>query len=65
MPKTVILNAELDPLATEGKKLIDDGVPVFHREAQSLIHGFIRCRDQSPLGQKIFKEIVNVLKSFH
>ena len=69
MPKTVILNAELDPLATEGKKLakklIDDGVPVFHREAQSLIHGFIRCRDQSPLGQKIFKEIVNVLKAFH
>jgi len=69
MPKTIILNAELDPLATEGKKLakklIDDGVPVFHREAQSLIHGFIRCRDQSPLGQKIFKETVNVLKSFH
>ena len=49
----------------ESKKLIDDGVSVFHREAQSLIHGFIRCRDQSPLGQKVFKEIVNVLKSFH
>ena len=50
MPKTVILN-RIDPLATEGKlakKLIDDGVPVFHKEAQSLIHGFIRCRDQSP-----------------
>ena len=69
MPKTVLLNAELDPLATEGKnlakKLIDDGVPVFHKEAQSLIHGFIRCRDQSPLGKKIFKEIVDILKSFH
>ena len=69
MPKTVLLNAELDPLATEGKKLakklIDDGVPVFHKEAQSLIHGFIRCRDQSPLGKKTFKEIVNLLKSFH
>ena len=69
MPKTVLLNAELDPLATEGKKLakklIDDGVPVFHKEAQSLIHGFIRCRDQSPLGKKIFKEIVYILKSFH
>ena len=69
MPKTILLNAELDPLATEGKKLakklIDDGVPVFHKEAQSLIHGFIRCRDQSPLGKKIFLEIVNLLKSFH
>ncbi len=69
MPKTILLNAELDPLATEGKKLakklIDDGVPVFHKEAQSLIHGFIRCRDQSPLGKKIFKEIVDILKSFH
>ena len=69
MPKTVLLNAELDPLATEGKKLakrlIDDGVPVFHKEAQSLIHGFIRCRDQSPLGKKIFKDIVKLLKSFH
>ena len=47
------------------KKLIDDGVPVFHKEAQSLIHGFIRCRDQSPLGNKIFKEMINLLKSFH
>ena len=47
------------------KKLIDDGVPVFHKEAQSLIHGFIRCRDQSPLGNRIFKEIVKLLKSFH
>ena len=69
MPKTVLLNAELDPLATEGRKLakrlIDDGVPVFHNEAQSLIHGFIRCRDQSPKGLKIFKEMVNLLKSFH
>ena len=69
MPKTVLLNAELDPLATEGRKLakrlIDDGVPVFHNEAQSLIHGFIRCRDQSPKGMKIFKEMVNLLKSFH
>ena len=69
MPKTVLLNAELDPLATEGKKLakklIDDGVPVFHIEAQSLIHGFIRCRDQSPLGKKVFKDVVNLLKSFH
>ena len=69
MPKTVLLNAELDPLATEGKKLakklINDGVPVFHKEAQSLIHGFIRCRDQSPLGKKVFKEIVNILKSFN
>ena len=69
MPKTVLLNAELDPLATEGRKLakrlIDDGVPVFHNEAQSLIHGFIRCRDQSPKGMKIFKEMVTLLKSFH
>ena len=69
MPKTVLLNAELDPLATEGRKLakrlIDDGVPVFHNEAQSLIHGFIRCRDQSPKGNKIFKETVNLLRSFH
>ena len=69
MPKTVLLNAELDPLATEGRKLakrlIDDGVPVFHNEAKSLIHGFIRCRDQSPKGMKIFKEMVNLLKSFH
>ena len=69
MPKTVLLNAELDPLATEGRKLakrlIDDGVPVFHNEAQSLIHGFIRCRDQSPKGMKIFKEMVNLLKAFH
>ncbi|MDC3086977.1 alpha/beta hydrolase [Paracoccaceae bacterium] len=69
MPKTVLLNAELDPLATEGRKLakrlIDDGVPVFHNEAQSLIHGFIRCRDQSPKGMKIFKEMVILLKSFH
>ena len=69
MPKTVLLNAELDPLATEGRKLakrlIDDGVPVFHNEAQSLIHGFIRCRDQSPKGMKIFKEVVTLLKSFH
>ena len=69
MPKTVLLNAELDPLATEGRKLakrlIDDGVPVFHNEAKSLIHGFIRCRDQSPKGMKIFKEMVTLLKSFH
>ena len=69
MPKTVLLNAELDPLATEGRKLakrlIDDGVPVFHNEAQSLIHGFIRCRDQSPKGMKIFKDMVTLLKSFH
>ena len=69
MPKTVLLNAELDPLATEGRKLakrlIDDGVPVFHNEAQSLIHGFIRCRDQSPKGMKVFKEMVTLLKSFH
>jgi len=69
MPKTVLLNAELDPLATEGRKLakrlIDDGVPVFHNEAESLIHGFIRCRDQSPKGMKIFKEMVTLLKSFH
>ena len=69
MPKTVLLNAELDPLAAEGKKLakklIDDGVPVFHKEAQSLIHGFIRCRDQSPKGKKIFKEIVGILRSLH
>ena len=69
MPKTVLLNAELDPLATEGKKLakklIDDGVPIFHKEAKSLIHGFIRCRDQSPLGKKVFKDVVNLLKSFH
>ncbi len=69
MPKTVLLNAELDPLATEGRKLakrlIDDGVPVFHNEAQSLIHGFIRCRDQSPKGNKVFKETVNLLRSFH
>ena len=69
MPKTVLLNAELDPLATEGRKLakrlIDDGVPVFHNEVQSLILGFIRCRDQSPKGNKIFKETVNLLRSFH
>jgi acetyl esterase len=69
MPKTVLLNAELDPLATEGKKLakklIDDGVPIFHKEAKSLIHGFIRCRDQSPKGKKIFKEMINLLRSFH
>jgi len=69
MPKTVLLNAELDPLASEGRKLakrlIDDGVPVFHNEAKSLIHGFIRCRDQSPKGMKIFKEMVTLLKSFH
>ena len=69
MPKTVLLNAELDPLATEGRKLakrlIDDGVPVFHNEAESLIHGFIRCRDQSPKGMKIFKDMVTLLKSFH
>ena len=69
MPKTVLLNAELDPLATEGKKLakklIDNGVPVFHKEAQSLIHGFIRCRDQSPKGKEIFKEIVGILRSLH
>ena len=69
MPKTVLLNAELDPLATEGKKLakklIDDGVPIFHKEAKSLSHGFIRCRDQSPKGKKIFKEMINLLRSFH
>ena len=69
MPKTVLLNAELDPLASEGRKLakrlIDDGVPVFHNEAKALIHGFIRCRDQSPKGKKIFKEMVTLLKSFH
>ena len=65
MPKTVILTAELDPLATESKKLVDDGAPVFHIEAQSLIHGFIRCRTQSPLGKKNFNEVVNISKSFH
>ena len=51
LPQTIILNAELDPLAHEGaelaKRLIEFRTPTSF-EAKSLIHGFIRCRDESP-----------------
>ena len=61
LPQTIILNAELDPLAHEGgelaKKLIDARVPTYHFEAGSLIHGFIRCRNESPLAERVFFDI--------
>ena len=61
LPQTVILNAELDPLAYEGAqlamKLIASKVPTYHYEAKSMIHGFIRCRDQTKLGDRAFNKM--------
>ena len=66
LPQTIILNAELDPLAHEGAelagKLIAAKVPTYHFEAKSLIHGFIRCRSESPLAEKVFKNICKHLE---
>ncbi len=69
LPQTVILNAELDPLAYEGAqlamKLIASKVPTYHYEAKSMIHGFIRCRDQTKIGDRVFKNICTHLHSLN
>ena len=69
LPQTIILNAELDPLADEGaelaQRLISAKVPTYHVEAQSLIHGFIRCRDESTLAENIFLEFCRHFKAMH
>ncbi len=69
LPQTVILNAELDPLAYEGTqlamKLIASKVPTYHYEAKSMIHGFIRCRDQTKLGDRIFNSMCMHLRSLN
>lgn len=69
LPKTIILNAELDPLAHEGaelaKKLISARVPTFHLEAKSLIHGFIRCRDESQLADRAFNSMCDQMSAIN
>lgn len=69
LPQTIILNAELDPLSHEGsllaKKLIESRVPTYHFEAKALIHGFIRCRNESKLADSVFLDICQSVKAIH
>ena len=68
LPPTLVVSAELDPLAHEGKvlvkRLIDANVPSMHFECQGLIHGFIRCRDQSDQAALEFKNLTKSLSLF-
>jgi acetyl esterase len=68
LPPTLVVSAELDPLAHEGKalvkRLIDANVPSMHFECQGLIHGFIRCRDQSAQAALEFKNLTKSLSLF-
>ena len=68
LPPALIVAAELDPLAYEGKVLakrfIDANVSSMYFECKGLIHGFIRCRDQSPQAALEFKRLTKSLSLF-
>ena len=68
LPPALIVSAELDPLAYEGKQLakrfIDANVPSMYFECKGLIHGFIRCRDQSDQANLEFKRLTKSFKLF-
>ena len=68
LPPALIVSAELDPLAYEGKQLakrfIDANVPSMYFECKGLIHGFIRCCDQSDQANLEFKRLTKSFKLF-
>jgi acetyl esterase len=68
LPPALIVSAELDPLAHEGKilakRFIDENVPCMYFECKGLIHGFIRCRDESVQAALEFKRLTKSLSLF-
>ena len=65
LPPALIVAAELDPLNSEGKmlmkRLVDANVPSIYFEAKGMIHGFIRCRDESNQANLEFKKLTRAL----
>ena len=65
LPAALIVAAELDPLNSEGKmlmkRLVDANVPSIYFEAKGMIHGFIRCRDESNQANLEFKKLTRAL----
>ena len=68
LPPALIISAELDPLAHEGKTLakrfIEENVLCMYFECKGLIHGFIRCRDESAQAAQEFKRLTRSLSLF-
>ena len=68
LPPALIVSAELDPLAHEGKilakRFIDENVPCMYFECKGLIHGFIRCRDESIQAALEFRRLTKSLSLF-
>lgn len=66
LPKTVSLTVALDPLVDEGNAMASAlqtaGVPVHHHCAPHLIHGFLRFRDATALGQRAFSRMCDAIK---
>ena len=65
LPPALIVAAELDPLNSEGKmlmkRLVDANVPSIYFEAKGMIHGFIRCRDESNQANLEFNKLTRAL----
>lgn len=68
LPPALIVSAELDPLAHEGKilakRFIDENILCMYFEGKGLIHGFIRCRDESAPAALEFKRLTRSLSLF-
>lgn len=66
MPPSLVITAGLDPLRDQGiayaKALRAAGVPVEHRNAEGLIHGFINLRKAIPSAQSEAVEHLALLK---
>lgn len=62
----VVMTAALDPLVDEGDRyaasLTRAGVPVFHRRAEHLIHGYLRFRTVSGMARDEFDYLVRALR---
>ncbi len=63
----VVMTAALDPLVDEGDRyagsLSQAGVPVIHRRAEHLIHGYLRFRAASKLARDEFAYLVRALRA--
>ena len=65
MPKTLLVSAEIDPLAEDCQAYIESlnkhGCDITFLEGLGLPHGFLRARHLSRKARRVFNEIINFL----